>query len=38
MTVSELAMAGMLLLYGVIYWLTHDDKDAYTDDDIMEVE
>lgn len=36
MPVKELAMIGMILLYGVIFWFTHGDEDA--DDDIIELE
>ena len=36
---NELAMIGVILLCGVIFWLTHDDEDAYCpDEDLIELE
>lgn len=36
MTVNEIAMVAMIILYGVIFWLTHDDDDAYYPEDEVE--
>ena len=34
---NELAMVGVILVVGVIFWLTHDDEDAYyPDEDLIE--
>lgn len=36
---NELAMIGAMFIYGLIFWLTHDDEDAYyPDDDVIELE
>lgn len=36
---NELAMIGMILLCGVIFYFTHDDEDAYyPEEDIIELE
>lgn len=39
MTPNELAMIGMILICGVIFYCTHGDEDAYyPDEDAMELE
>jgi len=36
---NELAMIGMILISGVIFYFTHDDEDAYyPDEDLIELE
>lgn len=34
MSVSEFAMIGAIIIAGVIFWLTHDDEDAYYPDEV----
>lgn len=33
MALNELAMIGMILLYGVIFWLSHSDEEYGLKDD-----
>lgn len=35
---SELAMVGVILLCGVIFYFTHDNEDEYYPDDVIELE
>lgn len=34
MELNKLAMIGAMLIYGLIFWLTHDDEDAYYPDEV----
>jgi hypothetical protein len=38
MTLNELAMIGMILICGVIFYFTHGDEDAYYPDDTVELD
>lgn len=34
MTAMELCIAGLILLYSVIFWLTHGDEEETLEDDL----
>lgn len=35
---NELAMIGVILICGVIFYFTHNDEDAYYPDDVMDLD